>query len=66
MSNERKRGREVVKDVVNEIAESYTSAVIHDPNLDPYQKANARLGLAVGQLIANVAVDLVADYLEEE
>jgi tetrahydromethanopterin S-methyltransferase subunit F len=66
MPNQERRGRDLAKDVVNDIAENYRIAIAKDFELDPYVKANARLGLAIGQLLATVAVDVIADWAEEE
>jgi tetrahydromethanopterin S-methyltransferase subunit F len=66
MPNKQSRGRDLAKDVVNDLAESYRVAITQDSELDPYVKANARLGLAIGQLLANVAVDVIADWADEE
>lgn len=59
-------GRELAKDVLNDIAQGYRAAVDTDENLDSYQKANARVGIAVGQLLATLAVDAIADWANEE
>lgn len=66
MSGREVRTRDLAKGVVNDVADGYRAAIAEDPQMDPYAKANARLGLAIGQLLANVAVDAIADYVDEE
>ena len=66
MPNRELRSRDLAKGVVDDIAESYRSAIAKDPALDPYAKANAQLGLAISQLLARVTVDVIADWADEE
>ena len=66
MPTQELRTRDLAKLVANDVAESYGTAITEDPHLDPYAKANARLGLAISQILANVAIDAIADWAEED
>lgn len=65
MPAEPKTGRDYAKEFVNGTAGELSTAINQDPNLDQYQKANARTAVLLGQILGNVLVDVAADWWED-